>query len=97
MSEFNSAIHAVSRKSAPATNERKYMAGTAFMAEPPSCPQCGSETFTLHGSAITSLRKIYENGNAALATLADVTLKDSELFWPDSLECNQCGTTTYYK
>lgn len=97
MTSLENRIHVLPTKSRTAISEPKYMAGATFMDEPPSCPQCGSETFTLLGSAITSLRKIYENGRAAPAALADVTLKDSELFWPDSLECSRCGVTTYFK
>jgi hypothetical protein len=97
MASRENRIHALPGKPRTDVFDRKYMAGTTFMAETPRCPQCGSKTFTLYGCAISCLRRIYENGRPAPITPADVTLKDEELFWPDLLECKVCGMTTYFR
>jgi hypothetical protein len=97
MTSRENRIHVLPTKLRTSVFGRKYMAGAVFMAETPSCPQCGSKTLTLFGCAISCLRRIYENGRAAPTKPTDVTLKDGELFWPDSLECIRCGMTTYFK
>jgi hypothetical protein len=97
MASRENRIHVLPTKSRTDVSGGKNMPGTAFMAETPCCPQCGSKTFTLCGSAISCLRRIYENGRPVPITPADVTLKDDELIWPDSFECKVCGMTTYFR
>lgn len=98
MPASKSKIHVIPIKPTPTTvDDRKYASRSDFMAEAPRCPQCGSKSFTIFGCAISGLRKIYEDGWPALTTPADVTLKDYALYWPDSVECKACNTTTYLR
>jgi hypothetical protein len=97
MPSLKNKIHVVPAKSTPTVIDRKYVSRSDFMAEVPRCPQCGSKTFTVYGCAISGLQRIYEDGWPAITTPADVTLKDYGLYWPDSLEGNGCGMTTYFQ
>ena len=78
----------------------KFMPRSVFTETGLHCPQCGSSTFVLEGSALSACRRVCIEGEIVSTVDPDdveMTLQDYDLYIPNELHCQQCRTITHFQ